>query len=199
MNEVFSKADSQINNKQPITLLNLQEHGIEWSNVIIAISTILSGLIGLLLGNHLSSKSQVKKSKLQSLIDEKNKWINDLRNDVAEFVGSWSNYELTNIQRISRNNPEPRLISESNKFFTLLISSKFKVDCLLDSVKENHINLKNKTDELITLMSTAKLENKDMDYVGSQAGDIIKEITKITNELITEEKGNLRGIEKEID
>lgn len=180
---------------------------MDWSNIIIGTSTLIGTLGGLWLGNHLSSKSQIKQSKLQSRNDEKKKWMNDLRLDTYEFISICYNYLLLDID-ISHKlktmdlefDEAKQIPSQIYLLFAKVLSSKMKVECLLDVRIEKQLKLKNKINELMRVGNIPEQENiyKTLDLFFNPLRIVLEDITKLTNDIIIEETEKLKEIEKEI-
>lgn len=183
---------------------------MELYTLILAILPIITGFGGIYYGNRLSSKSQIKQSKLLSLIEHKKKWMGDLRNEVAEYVVRWSEYQhaegIIKLKQYSTlsDNEWNSLTNDLMKAFTLLISSKLKVDCLLDKDIENHNELDKLLRELLSKKITENISKKDVDGKiivdkDELAGTLLNKIIFITSKILLDETKSLKSIEKEIN
>lgn len=64
LNDIFLKADKSKSDKQQVAVINLQEKGVDYSNIIIALASIISGLGGLWVGYIFNKKSQKSNSEI---------------------------------------------------------------------------------------------------------------------------------------
>jgi len=179
---------------------------MEWYTFILAILPIITGFGGLWYGNRLNTKSQIKHSILQSRIDEKKKWMSDLRLDMAEYIAILGeNMFLIAIVNRQLNSPNPTeeemkiKATEFYKNYTKLLSSRLKVDCLLDDNIKNQSELKTLIYKTMDLTRSSKEDGTKIEDKFTQLGSFIREINTLTTQLIKEESEKLKQIEKEIN
>jgi hypothetical protein len=178
---------------------------MDWSIILISVLVPLTiGFGGIMLGNYLTIRSQIKYTKLQSRIDEKKKWINDLRLETAEFIEKWAEYQyqpsliLTHIENKNITDLEWRKMTDDlTKSWAYLTSSKFKITCLLNPLNPKHLELEAKLRGLMVEKIMKEKKNTESDE--SKVADLIHEITTAINHIIILETENLNRIEKEIN
>lgn len=86
LDQVFSKATLDKNGKQPIAVINLQEKGFDWVNLLIAVVGILGTLSAGLLTNRQNNKNQFEHYKRTFKDEEIDKWILELKNNISSFI-----------------------------------------------------------------------------------------------------------------
>ena len=180
---------------------------MDLSIIIISVLVPLTiGFGGIMLGNYLTTKSQIKHSKFQSQIDEKKKWINDLRLDMAEFIERWSVFdnvdELYQSHSIKKDEEEEKLLEKDLRMAsTQVLSTQLKVMCLLDKKVDKQNILLNKMRDLVNskynMQELNGIKMNDSE-IGQKIGTLIGDIINIVSELIQDETEKLKQIEKEI-
>jgi len=192
LNDVYMDAKSGID-KPEVTLVNLNEKGFDWLTLIIAILGIGGTFSSGYFVNRWNSKSQLERYKNTVQIDNVKKWISDLQENIAKFIGL--NYEFyfssdvlesKNFLDVSRMETA-KVLNEIE-----LVTSKISFVLNINNVLENKLFLKiselkdltaNHYQKSLDQLTTGKYEEQnDKEDYSQLVGDIRGYMNRIIGE-----------------
>ncbi|OGU36913.1 MAG: hypothetical protein A2315_02700 [Ignavibacteria bacterium RIFOXYB2_FULL_35_12] len=182
LNDIFFKGDSK--NKSEVAVINLEEKGFDWSNIIIACATFIGTLGGLLLGNRLSKITQLDYYRRTLEVERRKEWIAHLGNYVAEYIGL-TNEIYYQIQTMALYNESP-------------LKSQFH-EVICDSIKSCSITYKELQVLFIKINLLLNSENKKHDELYGVLKKADKVIMKLYESMVMGIKSGIYSTDKFID
>jgi len=187
---IFSGSDTLNNNKQPITIFNLQGNSSNWMLLIVAILGICGTFASGYFTNKWNKKAQIEQLQKQTKIQIKKEWLDLVMSYVSDFIS-----ETHSLKMMREMYSDTEDLKELKEFveYTKVTNKKLqglrvKLESILDKEDKQHY-------ELLTILSSidqneyekASNENNTMEEDIFKARELVAQIYQDeTQKLISE-------------